>query len=188
MCGLWSGQHLSLFQKNWVDGDSGAFHNKSWFIWSLWLLSEPHSVHFIQMLSVKPDTTLQAAALGSYAETPPLHRALLPDTLTALALLKLLPEPSYRLCWLFRWSSALGSPTICLFSWLFPSSIWLWRRRAERAPCRCLYTWSVPQEIAVTQEMHHEHCKEAPLCKSAQELILLCIASVTGDDQSHTKR
>lgn len=47
--------------------------------------------------------------------------------------------------------------------------------------------WSVPQEIGVTQEMHHEHCREAPLCKSALELILLCITRVTEDDQSHTK-
>lgn len=38
--------------------------------------------------------------------------------------------------------------------------------------------------IAVSQEMHHDHCEE---CKCALEVILLGMARVTEDDQSHTE-
>lgn len=54
---LWSGQHLALFQKRERMEFQEPFTIKHDFQ-SLWLLSEPHSVHFIQILSVKADTTL----------------------------------------------------------------------------------------------------------------------------------
>lgn len=68
MGGLWSEQHLALFQKReWMEIQKPFTINHDFQ--SLWLISEPHSVHFTQILSVKPGTTLQGAALGSHTES-----------------------------------------------------------------------------------------------------------------------